>query len=108
MKMKVALMILTLVGISLTGEAIQAQPTNPAETQQSNTLDLSTIDCRDLLQMEGEERESTLTFFHGVMNGKKNEMVLDGDALAAATDKIVNHCIDKPNDQLLRVFQEYR
>jgi hypothetical protein len=35
-------------------------------------------------------------------------MLLPTDELAAATDRVIDHCIDKPNDKLLPVFEQAR
>lgn len=76
--------------------------------RESLTFELTDIDCRSLLQMEGDEREFTLIFFHGVMTGKNGEMTFDEPVLAEATDNIVDYCIDHPEDALITVFEKYR
>jgi len=79
--------------------ASHAQDTDPV-------VDIQTIDCRAMLKMEHSEQDFTLVYLHGFINGTKNEMVFDGPALRAATEKIFDHCIDNPEDNLLKVFQE--
>jgi len=71
-------------------------------------VDLKTQDCRTLLKMSGTERDFTLVFYHGFMNGMKNDTIFNGPELSEATDQIIDHCIDNPNDGLLKVFQAKR
>jgi hypothetical protein len=71
-------------------------------------IDIQSISCRDMLKMEHSEQDFTLVYLHGFINGTKNEMTFDGPALKAATEKIFDHCIDNPSDNLLKVFQENR
>lgn len=69
---------------------------------------LNDMDCRTLLRLGGEERAYTLLYMHGFISGKTNQLLLPTEELAAATDRIVDHCIDKPNDKLLSVFEQVR
>ena len=61
--------------------------------------------CRDLLQMSGESRDFTMIFMHGFMSGKKNELLFDGPTLTAATDVVIDHCINNPDDKLMSAFE---
>jgi hypothetical protein len=79
-----------------------------AEEKGKTVVDIGTVDCRRLLKMSGDERDFTLTFYHGFMSGMKQEMVFDAPALSRATDQVIDHCIDNPNDTLLEVFKAKR
>ena len=89
--------ILVLSGISV----VKAQ-------EPQDEIDVTTIDCRTLLQMDGDDQDSTILFFHGLMTAKNNESVILVDKLGEATDNVVNYCIDNPNDTLLNTFTKYR
>jgi hypothetical protein len=89
--------ILVLSGISV----VKAQ-------EPQDEIDVTTIDCRTLLQMDGDDQDSTILFFHGFMTAKNNESVILVDKLGEATDNVVNYCIDNPNDTLLNTFIKYR
>jgi hypothetical protein len=69
---------------------------------------LDELDCRTLLRLAGEERAYTLLYLHGFVSGKTGQMVLPVQRLAEATDRIVDHCIDRPGDKLLAVFERVR
>ncbi|ELR97413.1 HdeA/HdeB family chaperone [Gloeocapsa sp. PCC 73106] len=71
-------------------------------------IDLTTIDCRTLLTMDGDEQDFTLLFFHGFMSAKNNQMVINLDELGTATDQVVTYCIDNPNETLLNTFTQFR
>ena len=89
--------ILVLSGISV----VKAQ-------EPQDEINLTTIDCRTLLQMDGDDQDSTILFFHGFMTAKNNESVILVDKLGEATDNVVNYCIDNPDETLLNTFTKYR
>ena len=45
---------------------------------------------------------------HGFVSGKTGQTMLPAQALAEATDRVVDHCIDRPGDKLLSVFERVR
>lgn len=69
---------------------------------------LDDLDCRTLLRLGGEERAYTLLYLHGFVSGKKGQTLLPAQELAEATDRVVDHCIDRPGDRLLSVFEKVR
>lgn len=69
---------------------------------------LNELDCRTLLKLDGEERAYTLVYFHGFVSGRANQLDLPTDVMATATDRIIDHCIDKPADKVLAVFEQMR
>lgn len=107
MKAKKTLLVLagTLLGLGLSNLIADAQEGPGAEPE---IVEIETISCRDLLKMEGEEEEFTIVFLHGFMSGKTNDTTFNIDPLATATDRIMDHCIDNPEDSLLTVFEQYR
>ena len=83
-----------------------AQAQSATGVQKSPVLD--DLDCRTLLRLGGEERAYTLLYMHGFVSGKTGQTMLPAQALAEATDRIVDHCIDRPGDKLLSVFEKVR
>jgi hypothetical protein len=75
-------------------------------SQKSPALD--ELDCRTLLRLGGEERAYTLLYMHGFVSGKRGQTVLPTQDLAEATDRIIDHCIERPGDKLLPVFEKVR
>ena len=82
----------------------QAQPTTASQKPPA----LDELDCRTLLRLAGEERGYTLLYMHGFVSGKRGQTMLPTQELAEATDRIVDHCIDRPGDKLLPVFEKLR
>lgn len=80
----------------------------PAATPQKSSPAIDEIDCRTLLRLAGEERGFTLIYFHGYVSGMRGQTSLPAQVLAEATDRVVDHCIDKPGDKLLSVFERMR
>lgn len=107
-------MIKKLVGMVISALFIASSSALPGfaqakpSTLDSPSLDLTTLDCRALLQMDGDDRTVTLAFYHGIISGKNNQMTVNRPTLATATDNVINYCIDHPKDTLLSVFQKYR
>lgn len=106
---------LILAAAAVTLNLAAAQPTlaqnkaaAPAAAPAQKSPGLAELDCRTLLRLGGEERAYTLLYFHGFVSGRMNQTELSTDAMAAATDRIVEHCIDKPADKLLAVFEQVR
>ncbi len=95
--------VLGVMAIGVSSPAL-AQEKSAIQT----TVDMNTVDCRTLLKMSGEDRKNTIVFFHGVVTGMKKEVKVDVPLLSEITDKIVDQCIDKPNEVLLKVFQDNR
>lgn len=84
-----------------------AQANQPTK-QAPKSPDLDALDCRTLLRLNSEERAFTLLYYHGFISGRLNQMELPTDVMAAATDRIIDHCIDKPADKVLAVFEQAR
>ena len=72
----------------------------------STQKDLSAFQCKDLMRLSGSEREYALAFVHGYRLGKMNTTQYDIEALAAITDKFIDHCLDNPNDNALESFEK--
>lgn len=102
----------TLRGVLLLGSVMvfgmQAPAWSQSADEENTDIDLATLDCRTLLKMDNEDREFTLVFFHGLISGRQEEMVFRAEALAEATDQIVDQCIDNPDESLLKVFEAVR
>ena len=78
----------------------------PAGAQREPGLDQ--LECRTLLKLGGDERDYTLLYLHGFVSGKNGELNVPTQALAEATDRVIEHFIDRPGDKLLQVFEQMR
>jgi hypothetical protein len=95
-----------LVAALLCAPAAIAQDKREAAPARQQAID--ELDCRTLLRLGGEERGYTLVYLHGFVSGRRAQLRLAPEALAEATDRIVDHCIDHPGDRLLAVFERFR
>ena len=43
----------------------------------ASTINIETLNCRDLLRLEDNDQEATLAYFHGFLKGKQNELTVD-------------------------------
>ena len=73
-----------------------------------STVELKTVACRSLMKLNDSDKESTISFFHGYISGRKKESTADVPVLGRVTDRVIDHCIDNPDDTLLSVFEKYR
>jgi len=97
--------------VAVVGFMAVAGPSSALSQEKSpkwNLVDLNTLDCRTYLKMTGEEREATVAFYHGFVSGMKKEMTVNVPLLSEISDKVLDQCIDKPNEVLLKVFQQNR
>lgn len=77
-----------------------------AAEEPSAQKDLSTFQCKDVMRLSGSERENSLAFVHGYRLGKMGTTQYEIEALAAITDKFIDHCLDNPNDNALAAFEK--
>jgi hypothetical protein len=97
--------VLAAASLLLPLSSVRAQP---AAAPQKSSPAIDELDCRTLLRLAGEERGFTLIYLHGYVSGMKGQTSLSAQVLAEATDRVVDHCIDKPGDKLLSVFERMR
>ncbi len=81
---------------------------NGVKQEDTSTLDTATLACRYLLKLDDSDRQATMAYYHGLMSGKKNESIVNVTKLGDISEKVIEHCIDNPNDSLLTVFEQYR
>ncbi len=77
-------------------------------SEEEPKIEIKSVNCRELLLMNGEDAGFTMVFFHGYMSGKNNFVSFYPDAYAKTTDQVRNHCIDNPQELLIDVFEKYR
>ena len=77
-----------------------------AAEEPSTQKDLTGFSCKDIMRLSGSERENALAFVHGYRLGKMNTTQYEIEALAAITDKFIDHCLDNPNDNALATFEK--
>jgi hypothetical protein len=98
--------IQALVGVALAAVAFTVAAQTKAPPPKGPPLDQ--LDCRTLLRLDGDERAYTLLYYHGFVSGRQNLLLLPAEQLAEATDRIIDRCIDRPNDKVLAVFEQVR
>jgi hypothetical protein len=94
---RAAARLTTATGIALfVGSASFAQTTG--------MVDLAALTCKEMMRQTDRDREATVAFVHGFMAGKKQAMIVTSKALEAATDKIIDQCLDSPTSKVMDVF----
>ena len=79
-----------------------------AQEELPKDINIETMSCRTLLQMDGEDRDSTLLFYHGFITATNRETMVNVLELGKTTDAVVNYCIDNPDETILNTFKQYR
>jgi hypothetical protein len=102
--------LFTALGLCALGAAplAAAQGAAAPQTGQAGQAALNELDCRTLLRLSGDERAYTLVYLHGFVSGRTNQLLLPTAEMAEATDRIIDHCIDKPGDKVLPAFEQVR
>ena len=72
----------------------------------ASTVDIATLDCRELLKLNDSDKEATLSYYHGYLSGKNNQLTVDVVKLGEISDQVIDYCIDNPNEPLLTVFEQ--
>jgi hypothetical protein len=96
-----------LAAAALAAPAVGAQPGQPVPGA-ARVPALDELDCRALLRLGGDERGDTVGWLHGWVGGRRGLTQFPAREMAEATDRIVDHCIDEPDDKLLTVFERVR
>ena len=92
----------------LSTHSVSVYGQNGAKQDDSSNIDAATLACRSLLKLDDSGREATIAYYQGFISGKKNELMVDVPRLSDVSEKVMDHCIDNPNDSLLTVFEQYR
>lgn len=106
MKRIYQVIVSTAVMLSMTTMAIAAE-TNSTEKDNS-MVEIKNISCRNLLKLDDSEKEAAIMFFHGYMSGKKGELIINIPVLSDISDKVMDDCINNPDDTLFNIFEKYR
>lgn len=96
----------TAMILTITNTVVYAQD-KPMQDDPS-IVELKNLPCRRLLKLNDSDKEAAIMFFHGYISGKNSELTVDVPALSEVSDKVIDHCIDNPNDKLLSTFEQYR
>ena len=78
------------------------------KAQGRDIIDLKAVTCTELLKSSGDKRANLIIFIHGYLNGKAGNTTIDAPALASATNKVIDACINNPKQNLLAVFEANR
>ena len=60
--------------------------------------------CKDIMRIGGDERDLAIAFLHGYLLGKSGNETYSPDALAEATDRFIEHCLDNPGDTAVKAL----
>ena len=89
--------------------AIAVAALSGASAQDENLiLQMGEFTCKDMLIRSGFERDFTVAYMHGFMSGKMNETEFDVAKLTAATDAVLEYCIQNPDATILSAFEQAR
>lgn len=94
-KTRAAIALLTLTAILGPGSA------GIAAAQEAGSKDLRSVSCRDVLLASGEERDGIILVLHAYLLGEAKQPTYNSDALAEATDRFLDACIEEPKAQAL-------
>jgi hypothetical protein len=95
--------ILRFTGLLLTSLALVAT----AAAQGSDaSRKVSQYTCKDIMRMDGDDRDIAIAFLHGYLLGSKKADDFHTTTLAAATDRFIETCLDNPKRQALEVMQQ--
>jgi len=94
--------ILRFTGLLLTSLALV---TTAAAQGPDTSRKVSQFTCKDIMRMDGDDRDIAIAFLHGYLLGGKKADDFDTTTLAAATDRFIETCLDNPKRQALDVMK---
>ena len=94
----------TAILLSIPAQNVYGQ--NQSSSLDAAQIDIAKLDCRELLKLNDTDKEATLSFYHGFLSGKNNTLIVDVVKLGEISDRVIDHCIDNPNDPLLSAFEQ--
>jgi C1A family cysteine protease len=68
--------------------------------------DLPAVKCKDVMRVGGAERDIAVAFIHGYLTGKAGKTKIDTDAMHAANEKFVEHCLDNPEHGAINAMEK--
>jgi hypothetical protein len=74
--------------------------------EEVQTKDMNDYLCKDLMRYAGEDRVIALAMAHGYRLGKKNTTKYDPEELGQISDKVIEYCLDNPNEKALAAFEK--
>jgi hypothetical protein len=77
-----------------------------AAQDETPPVDLEELTCREVLLIDGNEREQLFLFMHGYMSGKNGETTVNIEQENDTSQQVKNTCIDNPDQSLLSTFEQ--
>lgn len=89
-------------------ESVPSEATKPQETTETTeTINLGSFFCKDVMRLSGDERDMALSFMHGYYLGKKGVTEYVAGTLGKASDDFMEYCLDHPNDKALESMGKF-
>ncbi len=95
--------ILRFTGLLLSSLALV---TTAAAQGPDTNRKVSQYTCKDIMRMDGDDRDIAIAFLHGYLLGGKKADDFDTATLAAATDRFIETCLDNPKRRALDVMKQ--
>ena len=78
----------------------------PTAADDSEIVDLTEMQCRELLLSSGADRETTMAFLQGYFSGKSGSTKLDVDKMFDASEALLLSCVDDPKRNILKELEK--
>lgn len=96
-----AMVVAALAALSLGGmNALAADP--PSQ----NARDLKSNTCKDVMRLNGQDRDVALALAHGYVLGRKGTTKYEIDRLSQITENFIDYCLDNPKANALEAFEK--
>ncbi len=76
-----------------------------AIAQEESTIVLDKLECKTVMALSGNDRDTTISFIHGYLAGKAGKDSVDLEALTDATEKFVDTCLDNPKSGAFKTME---
>ena len=96
-----AIAVAALAALSFSGmNALAADP--PSQ----NARDLKSNTCKDVMRLNGQDRDVSLALAHGYVLGRKGTTKYEIDRLSQITENFIDYCLENPKANALEAFEK--
>jgi len=77
-----------------------------ADHHEAKKVDVENYTCKEIMILDGSDREIAIAFLHGYLIGKSKLSEYDPQKKGEETDKFIDSCLDHPTAKAIKVLAD--
>lgn len=77
----------------------------PTTAMAAEMEDVELYTCKDIMILDGSDREGAIAFLHGYLIGQSKSSTFDPDKKSEETDRFIDKCLDNPMKMAIEVLK---